>query len=427
MTTQGGYAVVDTETTGIHTGWHHRIAEVAVIHVDPDGVVTDEWSTLVNPDRDLGPQAIHRIRAADVRRAPRFGLVAGDIVERLRGRIVVAHNWPFDAMHLRAEFDRLEISTPYDPRSGVCTMQAARVLGLGSRRSLIDCCAAAGLPARSWHTAHDDALAAAELLGFILNHAPEKLAITEAHLRAAAWAWPSLPSGRVAPVHRQPAGHVEPHFLARLVERIPRDGVPEFDAYFAMLDDALLDRQISATEGDALLDLAYDLGLHRDEVLTAHVDYLRLLARAAWADEVVTADERRELHTVATLLGLERTLVDRVLEEECASAPDPEISRPLVLGGLTLEAGDKVVLTGKMRHERDELIALAAAVGIQVTADVGKKTRVVAAADPDSLSGKAKRARAFGVPVVSEDAFLRAIDILAQETLAEASLSDTLA
>jgi DNA polymerase III epsilon subunit-like protein len=94
-----GYAVVDTETTGIHTGYRHRIAEIAIIHLDSTGMVTDEWSTLLNPDRDLGPQAIHGIRAAEVRRAPRFEHVAGDLIERFRGRIVVAHNWPFDAMH----------------------------------------------------------------------------------------------------------------------------------------------------------------------------------------------------------------------------------------------------------------------------------------------------------------------------------------
>lgn len=40
-------------TTGILTGWHHRIAEIAVVHVDAHGTVTDEWVTLVNPDRDL--------------------------------------------------------------------------------------------------------------------------------------------------------------------------------------------------------------------------------------------------------------------------------------------------------------------------------------------------------------------------------------
>ncbi len=45
-----GYAVIDTETTGLLTGYRHRIAEIAVIHLDPDGTTTDEWCTLLNPD-----------------------------------------------------------------------------------------------------------------------------------------------------------------------------------------------------------------------------------------------------------------------------------------------------------------------------------------------------------------------------------------
>ncbi|MFC3453818.1 3'-5' exonuclease [Amycolatopsis speibonae] len=66
MTALRGFAVVDTETTGILPGFHHRVAEIAVIHVNLAGEITDEWATLVNPDRDLGPQAIHGIRAAEV-------------------------------------------------------------------------------------------------------------------------------------------------------------------------------------------------------------------------------------------------------------------------------------------------------------------------------------------------------------------------
>ncbi len=102
-----GYAVLDTETTGVHPGYHHRIAEVAVLHADLDGNVTDEWCTLVNPKRDLGPQSIHGIRASDVRRAPTFEQIAGELVRWLRGRVPVAHNWMFDARHLNAEFSRL--------------------------------------------------------------------------------------------------------------------------------------------------------------------------------------------------------------------------------------------------------------------------------------------------------------------------------
>lgn len=403
-----GYAVVDTETTGLRTGYRHRIAEIAVIQCDLDGRVTDEWSTLVNPNRDLGSQAIHGIRAAEVRNAPRFDEVAGDLIAKLRNRVVVAHNWPFDAMHLRAEFERMGmVDTPLTTEAGLCTMRAASRVLPHSRRSLIDCCAAAGLTGMRWHTARDDAMAAAMLLEYILRRDPAAGQFNAAQALAAAWAWPELPASLVEPVHRLPADHVEPHFLARLVERLPRDEEPVVDAYFAMLDNALLDRQISVSESDALIEVADRLGLGRAEAISVHHTYLRELARAVWADDVLTHDERADMHTVAALLGLDDDLVDRVLDEERGSA-----AGSVTVGGLALRPGDKIVLTGAMKRERAEIAALAIAAGLRVTTGVSRKTAVLVAADPDSLSGKAKDARALGVPIVGEDVFLREVSAL---------------
>lgn len=50
-----GFGVIDFETTGFFPG-SHRIAEIAVVHVNSDGSVEECWRTLVNPQRDLGPQ-----------------------------------------------------------------------------------------------------------------------------------------------------------------------------------------------------------------------------------------------------------------------------------------------------------------------------------------------------------------------------------
>jgi DNA polymerase-3 subunit epsilon len=237
---------------------------------------------------------------------------------------------------------------------------------------------------------------------------------TDAHLRAANWAWPHLERRRTPAVRRTAIGHVEPHFLARLVERMPRDGEPAVDAYYAMLDDALLDRQISATEGDALVQVAHDLGLHKNEVVALHLSYLRDLAREAWADQVVTGEERHDLLTVATLLALDPAIVETILDEErdAGREPAPRLGRRA--GGLVLRPGDKVVLTGDMQRARADIAAEAAAAGVRVTAAVSKQTRVLAAADPDSMSGKAKRARECGVPIISEDAFLQAVAKLAR-------------
>ncbi|ONI82183.1 hypothetical protein ALI22I_39270 [Saccharothrix sp. ALI-22-I] len=167
-----GYAVVDVETTGFAARGSDRVVEVAVVGLDSAGRVTDEWCTLLNPGRDLGPQHVHRIRAADVWHAPTFAQAAGALASRLAGRVVVAHNLSFDARFLIAEFGRIGVDLPV---TGLCTMRLAdRYLPNRSGRSLAACCEAAGVVLESAHSALYDARATARLFAHYLGFgAPE--------------------------------------------------------------------------------------------------------------------------------------------------------------------------------------------------------------------------------------------------------------
>ena len=93
-----GYAVVDLETTGLRPSWHDRIVEIGIVLLDPDGEQEVTWETLVNPQRDLGPQEVHGIAAADVLAAPTFADVAGPVAD------------------LRAELDRAGFGRADTPR-----------------------------------------------------------------------------------------------------------------------------------------------------------------------------------------------------------------------------------------------------------------------------------------------------------------------
>jgi DNA polymerase-3 subunit epsilon len=59
---------------------------------------------------------------------------------------------------------------------------------------------------------------------------------------------------------------------------------------------------------------------------------------------------------------------------------------------------------------RDELEMRAANDGLRVTSAVSRKTGLVVAADPDSESAKARRARELGVPLIAEPVFLAMLD-----------------
>ena len=48
------YALVDVETTGLTTS-RDRIVQVAIAQMEPNGVVTDQWSTLIDPEREGKP------------------------------------------------------------------------------------------------------------------------------------------------------------------------------------------------------------------------------------------------------------------------------------------------------------------------------------------------------------------------------------
>ncbi|HEU5155661.1 MAG TPA: exonuclease domain-containing protein [Streptosporangiaceae bacterium] len=411
-----GYAVVDVETTGLDVRRHDRVIEIGVVQLDRGGRVSGEWATLVNPVRDLGPVGIHGICAADVRQAPPFERIAGTLSGLLAGRMVVAHNLAFDAMFLVAEYARLGVDVPVSAANGLCTMRLASDYLPLAGRSLAACCRAVGVSLVGQHDALHDARAAAGLLVHFLAAVGTPAPWERSAVRAAGLPWPPLPATTVTPVRR---GHStvasQRHFLARLVDRLPHSMEPAVDSYLAVLDGALLDRHISASEADALVDIAERLGLDRCAALTAHRSYLESLAVVAWEDGVVTQAEETDLWQVADMLGLGADDVEQALRRGGWQAgPSPEENR---LGRFELRPLDHVVFTGEMNEARGIWEERARAAGLVVGKSVTKKTVLVVAGDPDSLSGKARKARDYKIPIVTEDAFARMLAAMRKQPM----------
>ncbi len=64
------------------------------------------------------------------------------------------------------------------------------------------------------------------------------------------------------------------------------------------------------------------------------------------------------------------------------------------------------MITGDTARTREEWIHRLLDAGL-THGGVTKATRVLVAADPDSLSGKATKARDYGIPIITEAAFER--------------------
>jgi ATP-dependent helicase Lhr and Lhr-like helicase len=264
-----GYAVVDVETTGLAPGSGHRIVEIAVVRCGPDGAVEDVWHTLLDPQRHPGPARVHGLRADDLAGAPRFADIAGDLAQRLSGRIVAAHNARFDLRFLTAEFERAGVTPPAWPT--LCTMslldRLPPVEGRTGRR-LVDACAAYGIELHDAHSADGDARATAALLAAQLRAAghddPVELGVRPVSLPEP-WC-PVAPTGRV--LHRRTAAP----------ERIPAPAWPDAPttAYAEAVLRALEDGEVTSAETDQLIEVARTWGIdgHRATVvhdqLTAH-------------------------------------------------------------------------------------------------------------------------------------------------------------
>ena len=148
---------LDLETTGTNAV-HDRITEVGLIEVGPGGRAS-EWSTLVNPGTRIPPviQSITGITDDMVALAPAFSEIASQLLERLEGKLLIAHNARFDYGFLRNEFRRA--GHRYASRV-LCTVKLSRKLSPHESRHNLDALLARhGLACEARHRALGDARA----------------------------------------------------------------------------------------------------------------------------------------------------------------------------------------------------------------------------------------------------------------------------
>src|SRR4051794_40411594 len=118
------FFVVDTETNG-RMGEDCELTEVGAVLVG-GGELHDRYESLVGVRAPLS-RSIQRftgITQAMVDEAPAAEVVLPDVIEQLRGRVLVGHNLAFDRRVLRQACERAGIEWPDPP--GLCTVALAR-------------------------------------------------------------------------------------------------------------------------------------------------------------------------------------------------------------------------------------------------------------------------------------------------------------
>jgi len=394
------FAVIDFETTGVIPALNHRVVEVGIVLATDNGQIEDEWTTLINPCRDIGATQLHGLCAKDLLDAPEFGDIADQILRFVDGRTVVAHNASFDMGFLKAELTRAGYVLSDTPPA-LCTMKwAGRLVGSAK---LAHVCEAFDVELTHAHAALNDARATACVLAHLANMAGHEKEWQEDVARSQRYEWPAL-QGR-AQTQPIPRGEQKPNarsWLDSVLGNTAIPGVPEDEAsYLLVLEKVLLDRAISVSEGRQLVAAAKEAGLRGETVQRLHRSHLQSVAQEALADDVVTDDERKDLLIIADLLGLTSVDVDEALARAESEDAERECGH-----SFSLVKGDRVVFTGELSKPRETWVAEIVQAGL-TSGGITKSTKLVVAADPDSLSGKAAKARKYGIAIVDEKPFTR--------------------
>ena len=157
------FLVVDTETNGL-AGDACEMTEVGAVLVG-GGELHDRWSSLVRCSRPLGRgiQRFTGITQEMLADAPGLEEVLPPLQELLNGRVLVAHNAPFDRRVLRHAFELIGLEWPNPPV--LCTAALARkLLPLQRRRGLSVLADALGIEVDTAHRALADAETCARVL-----------------------------------------------------------------------------------------------------------------------------------------------------------------------------------------------------------------------------------------------------------------------
>jgi DNA polymerase III epsilon subunit-like protein len=398
-----GFAVFDLETTGIAVSRHHRVIEIGIVRLDEELDIVEEWETLINPDRDIGAGDIHGIAASDVKDAPTFAGLIADIWHRFEGAIPVAHNFSFDRRFIRSEFSRAGIDI--GEFGGLCTMRLAGDCGLGCGMSrLTQLCWQLSIPILDAHSAGNDARMCADILKRISKQVDLKslgVPVTCPEL----WKRKATPLGITRQKARQaliesPLQTISNRVNSQAIFGTASDG--RSVEYLMLLDRILEDRIIEPAEVEELAAFACECGISSEDMQALHARYVANLAALVLSDGIVTDDERRDLNRVSGLLGVEAATVDRLLRQPTGSN---EFTRENLVGRTVCFTGELRCFLDGERITREAGEAMAATAGMKVALRVTKKVDILVVADPDTASGKAKKAREYGVRIIAERPF----------------------
>jgi DNA polymerase III subunit epsilon len=178
--------ILDTETTGLDPAMGHRIIEIAGVELVNRRLTDRRFHRYVNPGRDSEEAAlrVHGLTPEFLRDKPRFGEIAAEFLDFIRGAELIIHNAAFDLAFINHELSLLSLDPVHTCCSNVIdSWKMAREIHPGKRNALDSLCERYYIDhsARTLHGALLDAQLLAEVY-LAMTRGQESLIIEEESL-----------------------------------------------------------------------------------------------------------------------------------------------------------------------------------------------------------------------------------------------------
>lgn len=406
-----GYAVIDTETTGLNRLGNDKIAEIAVALYDLDFNLISKHETLLHPDRDLGLVSLHGINGLMASEAPRFREIMPSLAHLLHDRIIIGHNVSFDCNFIKSEYERNGVEI-WLKESFIDTLTLARKLSLNvPNYKLGTLCEYFSIDLTDAHEAMGDVMATAELFRILVElngnivpkAAPFRFPSSKLRMKDNCSNW--FPRKHVHEKLSAPYNLLNfLNTLPSLAADMPADAIT---SYLKTLHTSLINGSYSHRERGIMEMTTSSLSLSRSQVIDLNEEYLFLLIcrnlhknAGRWSTE-----DSFTMQTAMEFTGIRETRVEELTEETLANKlliPDGAATLKSLF---SLNNGDGLVLTGEdfMRGRSYWQNKLPASGFLLKDNTTKTGTKAVICNDPYSLSKKAVVAREYGIPVLTEN------------------------
>jgi len=409
------FAIVDIETTGFSPKRGDKILEISIVTSDMDGQIIESYETLINPLREVSASHIHGITAEMVKNAPLIEDVIDEIIYHLNNKTIVGHNINFDLNFINYEIERLIGNQ--NSLNGICTLQLSKQIFPDLPvRKLESLCEYFDIENQNSHSAYSDCVSTVKLFNILKSQLITSIGINEFY------------SDYLNPISFQKEfcqkdisfkrsdaiefKKEEKSRLAIMLSRIPTnptDSVP-VQNYLILLDEILADRIITESETNALFDFILDHKISQKQVSEIHNEYLKKLVRVYLLDNILSKSELNDLEKVRELLCVNKNELDNIIIEQKEIIQKQNNQN--VVQNNSEYIGKSVCFTGELisKYEgalidRTKAEQIAMERGLILKSGVSKKLDYLVTADPNSLSGKARKARDYGVKILAEPVF----------------------